>query len=249
MGETPVRRLGSDEEAPCRAGRAMVAQVAGQGFADIGRERETVVRASLAPHLQHAGPPVDVIEFQGDHFAGPQPQAGQQEDDGMITAGDGGVPLASADDPFDFFRREVLRHLGESPFRHGRDGPREVALRLSVLEEKPEEGAQGRHHQPGDFGAARAGVSQEETRDVVRGQFPDTDRPVPEAFDDETPDEGPVPGDRDRGEAAFFLEVVGILASERRQRGLVGRRLWRSNGAALAQVFEEVTDGRCITSA
>ena len=145
----------------------------------------------------------------------------------MITAGDGGVPLASADDPFDFFRLEVLRHLGESPLRHGRDGPREVTLRLSVLEEKPEEGAQGRHHQPGDFGAARAGVSQEETRDVVRGQFPDTDRSIPEAFDDETPDEGPVPGDRYRGKAAFFLEVFGILASERRQRGLVCRRLWR----------------------
>ena len=54
----------------------------------------------------------------------------------------------------------------------------------------------------------------------------DTDRPIPEAFDDETPDEGPVPGDRDRGEAAFLLEVVGILASKRRQRGLIDLRLW-----------------------
>src|SRR5262249_24859225 len=92
VGQTPVRRPGSDEDAPRRAGRAMVAQVAGQGFADIGREWETVVRAPLAPHLQHAGPPVDVLEFQGDHFAGPQSQAGQQENDGLITAGDGGVP-------------------------------------------------------------------------------------------------------------------------------------------------------------
>ena len=186
----------------------MVAQVAGQGFADVGRQRQAVVMASLAPHLQLAGPPIDVIEFQGDHLARPQPQAGQQENDGAITAGDGAVPLASADDPFDLFGREVLRQFGEPPFRHGRDGPGEVALRLSVLEEEPEEGAQGGHHQPGDCGAARAGVSQEETRDVVRGQFPDTDRPVPEAFDEETPDEGPVMGDRHRGEAAFFLEVV-----------------------------------------
>jgi hypothetical protein len=226
VGQTPVRRPGSDEDTPCRAGRAMVAQVAGQGFADIGRERETVVRAPLAPHLQHAGPPVDVLEFQGDHFAGPQSQSGQQENDGMITAGDGVIPLAGVDDPFDFFRREVLGDLGESPFRHSRDGPREVRLGLSVLEEEPEEGAQGRHHQPGDFGAARAGVSQEVARDVVRGQLRDTDRPIPEAFDDQTPDEGPVPCDRDRGEAAFLLEVVGILASKRRQRGLIDLRLW-----------------------
>ena len=42
----------------------MVAQVVGQGFADLGRERERVVRAALPPHLQHAGPPVDIIESQ-----------------------------------------------------------------------------------------------------------------------------------------------------------------------------------------
>jgi hypothetical protein len=96
---------------------------------------------SLAPHLQHAGPPIDVIEFQGDHLARPQSQAGQQENDGVITTGDGGVPLASADDLFDLFRREVLRQLGEPPFRHSRDGPREVTLRLAAQEEKPEEGA------------------------------------------------------------------------------------------------------------
>jgi hypothetical protein len=226
----------------------MVAQVAGQGLPDIGRERETVVRASLPPHLQHTSSPVDIIEFQGDYFAGSQPQAGQQEDDGIITARDGGVPLASEDNPFDFFRLEVLRYLGESPLRHSRDGSREVTLGLAVLEEKPEEGAQGRHHQTGDFGAARSGVSQEETRDVIRGQFPDADRPIPEAFDEETPDEGPVPGDRSRGKAAFLLEVVDILASERRQWGLVGRWLWRSNGAPLAEMFEEVTDGRRIAT-
>jgi hypothetical protein len=203
----------------------MLAQVASHGFADIGRQRETVVRVSFPPHLEHAGPPVDIIEFQGDHFAGPQSQAGQQENDGKITAGDGGVPLASVDDQFDFFWLEVLRHIGESPLRHSRDGSCEVTFGLPVLEEKPEEGTQGCHHQPGNFGTARAGVSQEETRDVVRSQFLDIDRPVPEPFDDETPDIGPVPGDRYRSKAAFFLNVVGILASERRQRRLVCRQL------------------------
>ena len=89
-----------------------------------------VVLASLAPHLQLAGPPIDVIEFQGDHLARPQPQAGQQEEDGAIAAGGGAVPLASTDDPFDLFGGEVLRQFGEPPLRHGRDGPREVALRL-----------------------------------------------------------------------------------------------------------------------
>ena len=74
------------------------------------------------------------------------------------------------------------------------------------------------------------------------------DRTVPEAFDEEAADEGPVPADRDRSQAAFFLEVVGILASELRQWRLVYRRLGRSNGTLLSQVFEEVTDGRRITA-
>ena len=119
----------------------MVAQVAGRGLADVNGERQVVVMVPLAPYLQLAGSPVDVIEFQGDHFARPQPQASQQENNGVVTAGDDGVPLAGTDDPFDFFGREVFRQLGEPPLRHARDGPREVHLRQSVHEEEPEEGA------------------------------------------------------------------------------------------------------------
>ena len=63
VGKPPMRRLGPDEHAPRRAGRALVAQVGGQGFADIGRKGKLVVVAALATHLQHAGPPVEVIEF------------------------------------------------------------------------------------------------------------------------------------------------------------------------------------------
>ena len=77
----------------------MVPEVGGQGFADVGGQRQAVVLASLAPHLQLAGPPIDVIEFQGDDLARPQPQAGQQEDDGAIAAGGGVVPLASTGQP------------------------------------------------------------------------------------------------------------------------------------------------------
>ena len=173
----------------------MVAQVVGQGLADIGRERERVVRAALPPHLQHAGPPVDIIEFQGDHLAGPQSQAGQQENDGVITAGDGRVPLASVDDPFDFFRLEVLRHLGESPLRHGRDGPREVNLGLSVRKRNrkkerravtislatlglPERACRRRNREMSSGTSSRTGIGpspkRSTTRRRMKGQYPPT---------------------------------------------------------------------------
>ena len=90
-------------------------------------------------------------------------------------------------------------------------------------------------------------MSQEETRDVVGGQIPDTDRAIPEAFDEEAPGEVPVMGDRYRGEAAFFLEVVLILPTEGRHRRFVSHRLWGSNDAARAQVVQEVAHGLWIT--
>ena len=97
----PDAGLGSDEQTPCRAGRAMVAEVDGHGFADISGKGKTVVIAALAPHRQHADPPIDVIEFQREDLARPQPQAGQKEDDGAIAAVGAVVPLASTDNPFD----------------------------------------------------------------------------------------------------------------------------------------------------
>ena len=63
----------------------MVAEVDGHGFADISGKRKTIVIAALAPHHQHASPPIDVIELQGDDFAGSQAQAGQQKNDGVIA--------------------------------------------------------------------------------------------------------------------------------------------------------------------
>src|SRR5262249_28359289 len=132
----------------------------------------------------------------------------------------------SADDLFDLFGREVLGQLGKPPLRHSRDGPCEVTLRLAAQEEKTEEGAQGRHHQAGHPGTTGAGVSKKEAGNVAGSQLPKTKWLVPEAFDDETPNERPIPRDRHRGKAALFLEVVLIPLLECLQRGLIQGRHW-----------------------
>ena len=242
MGKLPVRRFGQNEKTARRAVRAMVPDVVGYGQADVNRQRKAIVLASLAPHLQLADSPIDIIKFQGDHLTRPQPQAGQQEENSAIAEGGGAVLLVSMDDPLDLFRGEVLWQFGEPPFRHARNGPSKVALRLPGQEEESKERAQAGHHHLGHSGAARVSVSQEETRDVVGGQVSDTDRRVPKAFDDETPGELPVMGDRYRGKTAFFLEVVLILPAERRQRRLVCRWFWRSNNALRTQVVQEVDE-------
>ncbi len=169
----------------------MVAQVAGHGFADIGREGKLVVIAALATHLEHRDPPVDIIQFQADHLACSQSKAGQQKNDGEVASGGGSVPPAGMDNLFDFRRCQVLRHLGEPPLRHSRDRCCKVTVCLCVPEEKPEEGAQGRHHHLGHFGTTRASVSQEETREVIGNHLPKTERGLPEAANEEKPDVAP----------------------------------------------------------
>ena len=135
-------------------------QVSSYGFSHVGRKRKAVVITSLPAYCQYTTPPVDVIKFQRDHLACSQPQAGQQKKHRAITSTDGGVPIASIDNPFDLFGLEVPRHLSEPPCRYSRNGPCEVTLGLSVPDEKPEKRAEGRHHQFGCSRTARTGVAQ-----------------------------------------------------------------------------------------
>jgi hypothetical protein len=147
MGKAAMRRFAANENTSCRAARASFVEVNSDGFADIRRKWKAVMIASLAAHRKHAGPPIDVVEFQGNDFARSQPKAGQQQNNGAITARDGSIPLASVDHLLDFCWREILGHLRQSPCRHPRNRSCEIRLCLSVLEEKPKEGTQGWHYQ------------------------------------------------------------------------------------------------------
>jgi hypothetical protein len=202
-----------------------MAEVAGHCLTDIRRQRQAVVLASLAPYLQYSGSPIDVIEFQGNDLARPQPQTGQQKDDSAIARSCGAVPVASADDPFNLLGREVLRQIGEPPLRNGRNGSRKIALRLPIQEQKSKEGTQGRYHHLGSVGTALASMSQEERSDVVKGQVAGADRCVPKVFNEETPSEATVMMDCCRDKTAFFVEVAFILTEEGREWRIVSRRL------------------------
>jgi hypothetical protein len=137
-----------------------LSQVGSDRFSHIGRKRKPVVITSLATYREYTGPPVDIVEFQGDYFACSQPQAGQEKHDCVITTTNRCTAIASMDDPFDFFRLKVPRNFSESPCSHGRNGPSEFTLDLSVPEEKPEEGTEGCHHQLGRSGTTGTGVPQ-----------------------------------------------------------------------------------------
>jgi hypothetical protein len=202
-----------------------------------------IVITSFPTHREYSGPPVNIIEYQGHYFACSQPQSGQEKNDCIITTTDRSIPIASMEDPFDFFYLKIPWHFRESPCSHAGNGPCEVSLGLPVLEEKPEKRAERRHHQLGHSGAAGTGVPKQETRDVVRGQFPKTNAFSSITFNKETSKERPIPGDRYGRKTAFLPEIVLIPFLQRCQRSLIDRRLRRPNNALLTQVFKEVTDG------
>jgi hypothetical protein len=65
--EGAVRRALGDKQGS-RHGHAIVLDIGGQRFADVGRDRHTIVSLPLAPHEKLTRPPVDVIELDSDHL-------------------------------------------------------------------------------------------------------------------------------------------------------------------------------------
>jgi hypothetical protein len=103
---------------------------------------------------------VDIVQFQDDYFACSQSQPSEEKNDCVITTTDRPAAIAGLDDPFDLIRLKVLRHFSESPCGHGWNGACELALGLSVPEEKPEEGTEGCHHELGRSGTTGTGIPQ-----------------------------------------------------------------------------------------
>jgi hypothetical protein len=231
IAKTAMRCLVPDENAACCAARPILPQVGRDRFSDITRKRKAIVVTSLATHRKHSGPPIDIVEFQGDDLTCTQPQAGQEQKDCVITAADRGAPITSLDDPLDLVLLNVPGQLGMSPGWHGRNGRRQVAIDLPLSEEKPEEGAKCCYHQLGNSGTAGTGMTEQKTRDVIRAEFAKTNMFFPKTLNEETSEEIPIPADRYRSKAPFLPEIGFILLLKHSQRGSIYRQLCRLNDA------------------
>jgi hypothetical protein len=190
-------------------------QVGGKCFADVRRERKEVVITPLSTHCEHPGPPIDIVEFQGDHFACAEPQAGQKQYHCTIAATDRRAAVAGLDDPFDIIRLKVPRNIHQPPSGHRWNGSCEVNLRLSASEEKATERADRRHHQLGSSGTARTGVPEYEAGDIVRDELSKTDLASSKTFFDELLEVAPVSGDCFRRNTTFPEEILFITFPQR----------------------------------
>jgi hypothetical protein len=68
------------------------------------------VKQPLASNEDFAGPPVDVVEPESDHFPGAKTKTGKQKKDGIVAAARHGATVASLENTFNFPGSQVLGH-------------------------------------------------------------------------------------------------------------------------------------------
>jgi hypothetical protein len=73
---------------------AAEAQIACDGFADVGWQRHLGHASTFAMDGDPTVVPIDIIQFQRNNLAGPQTQAGEQQENGVVPLSPWGFPLA-----------------------------------------------------------------------------------------------------------------------------------------------------------
>jgi hypothetical protein len=141
-----MRRFHAYEDATGLAARAVV-QIPHQGFANVVRDRETLVPRPLASFdVNLSGVPVDIVERQLYDLTGPKAQPREQKQDCMIAASSRRFLVATLQETFDVSRLQELRDSGEPPKRHGWHTCSEIDIDLPLEVKIAEERAQHRRH-------------------------------------------------------------------------------------------------------
>jgi hypothetical protein len=98
--------------------------VASYGVTHVLRQRENYILSPLAADSECARFPGNVADLKPGHFAGTQPEARDQEHDGVIARSSIALVVRGNDDPFDVRRADVTRQGRQAPA--GNRGDRSV---------------------------------------------------------------------------------------------------------------------------
>ena len=74
-----------------------MAQIGDDGLADVGGQRQPLPASPLAAHHHLAVVPVDILQREGGHLTGSQPEACQQREDGEVPHPGDRVPVAAVE--------------------------------------------------------------------------------------------------------------------------------------------------------
>jgi hypothetical protein len=82
-----------------RTAGPVMAQIGGNGFSHLDRQGHEDGLTALAPNGYLALLPIDVLQVQSDHLAGPEPQPCKQKEDRVVPPGDGRLSITTIEYP------------------------------------------------------------------------------------------------------------------------------------------------------
>lgn len=106
------------------------------GLTYIRWQRQTFVAIRLAVHHDLAVPPVDVTDLQGGHLPGPQSEADQDGEDGMVALADWGGRITTGEKAINLARIECLGQRTEAVTGHPGYGMVQRLADLAINVEK-----------------------------------------------------------------------------------------------------------------
>src|SRR5207245_4104804 len=117
-----ARRAAAQKDATTGTPGSAVAEIGRNGCADISGQgkRSSVTALASDAHLSRV--PVDIAQPESSYFARPQPEAGEQEHDRVVTPADGGMPIDAGQQLTNLIDPYRSRDRSHRPVRH--DGHR-----------------------------------------------------------------------------------------------------------------------------
>ncbi len=168
---------GAQEHRAALCPRTATPEDAGHRGADVGRERESIVTTALTVHDQLPGSPIDVVEGQPGDLAGPQPEACQHQQDGVVPPTQLGPLVAARQHSGD---GQVVEPAGQThPFAAGHrrhrlcQGRLHHALQVQEAQERPQRSRQVPRCRPaaaGQLTGAEGTYIRRPDRSSTRGQ-------------------------------------------------------------------------------
>jgi hypothetical protein len=196
-------------------------------FPDLGQQREPIPgEAFAAAHEDLPRTPLDVVEFQRDDLAGPQPKTGEQQQNGVIAPAHRRLEITGLEHALDLLWAEIFRNARQSPVGQAGHRRGEVSVNGATLQQEPADRAQGRPHALRVPGTHRVRMTDQKRRDRRHVKRAQVQRAVAEPVRQKPPQHPDVLRYRDWREPAFGSQILLVVPLDLAQRRLVDDRGW-----------------------
>jgi hypothetical protein len=170
-----------------------------------------MAQTACAAHGQCRVVPVDVIEFEMDHFTGTQSQPCQELHNGIVATPHGRALIDAGQQLTDVISRNRTWDRGHGPVGHHRNGCCQIQLHFAAILGILQERAQRTGHELGALLVQTRRLALDKSHDIAGAQACEGDRSVCEPICQKTVDERPVVKDGRFGQATYLAQILLVL--------------------------------------